>query len=82
MLYFPTKVNHLGSMDVNLVFKIVHFPGIQVSQTYLTPEFPFLRQLLQEQCSFGIHLEKPKFKLTNLQALYIVLGLKGRKPVG
>lgn len=79
MLYFLTKVNHPGSMDGNAVYQIIHFPRIQVSRTYLASESLFLKQIFQEQYSFGIHFGKLKLKLTNVQALYIVLGPKGKK---
>lgn len=79
MLYFLTKVNHPGSTDRNEVYQIVPFPRIQVSQTYLTSESIFLKQILQEQHSFRICFGKPKFKLTDVQALYIVLGPKATK---
>lgn len=61
-------------MDLNLVYQIVCFPRIQVSQTYGTSQSLLLRQILQEEGSFGIHFGEPKSKLTNIHILYMVLG--------
>lgn len=73
MLSFPSKVNHLGSMDLNLVYQIVHFPRIQALRTDVTSESLFLRRILQGSFSFGIHYGESESQLTNVQTLYVVL---------
>lgn len=82
-LSFPTKVNHLGTMNLNLVYQIVClFCQNPVFKNLFDFRVPFLRQILQEQCFFGIHFGEPKTKLTNIQTLDIVLGPRGRKFIG
>lgn len=44
-----------------------------------TAESLFLRQVLKEECSFGIHCGEPKSVLTIVQVLYVVLGSKVKR---